>query len=158
MTTARRLAALESKLIRPAEAAPVDLTEFFADLAITLVAHHHGHKKPRESILAAYARALGVTPAKLFKLVTVKPKAFAELHLAVDTHCRDVGAVRFAVIGEFVTDEIHHRGAAGEFDELVDAFIAENGPLIRRAIELGIMRPEPPRVLCKVRPLAPPVQ
>lgn len=156
MSAVARLAKLKRRQFKPVvdTYVPVDMTEFFADLTILLIASYHGRKKPKESELAAFARALGVTVPKLWKLATTRPVKFSERLLAVSPNERDVDAVREAVIREFVRDEIHHQGAAGEFDNLTHALIAEVGwEMIWRGIERGVIRAEPARALCKVRPL-----
>jgi hypothetical protein len=89
MSTAKRLAALESKLIRPPEEPPVDLTSFYASVAICFINNPIYRdasgkiirpKKARknESQLTRLARAFRVSPERLMHLALNDAKGFAK--------------------------------------------------------------------------------
>jgi hypothetical protein len=47
-TTLNRLAALEAS--RPVEHKPIDMDGVMGGIYLTIVAHHHGHKRPNEQL------------------------------------------------------------------------------------------------------------
>jgi hypothetical protein len=110
----------------------------FAWFSIILAAHHHGrHRFGRDSYLTSYARALKITPAKLWALVIATDRRrFAARHLAVDPRCRDTDAVADRIVKEWAFEEICWRW--------IEALDRE-----------GSLRPGGPCPLSKVRPLRP---
>jgi hypothetical protein len=142
MTAAKRLAQLESKLRKPIDDyVPVDLTPFLSEVSVTSVAHFHGKRRKHESVLVAYARAVKVTPAKLWRLAYGKPAKLKALHLAVDPNCRHVDGVVDAVVRDFIREEIVYH--------LCESLVAE-GPWFA-----NILGPPKRWGLCRIRPLKP---
>ncbi len=77
MTVAKRLAALESKLIpQPDTHTPVDMRSCIAGLQIAIIGWHYGRPRKNESDLTRFARALRVSPETLFKLAYRDRKDF----------------------------------------------------------------------------------
>jgi hypothetical protein len=80
MTTAARLARLESAMVKPPDAKPVRSPG--PALCVAIVAGRNGRLRRGEAVLAAYSRALGWSVNKLWKLVYFKPDKWWQRHLA----------------------------------------------------------------------------
>jgi len=137
----KRLAALESKLIRPPDKPPVDMRPVIAGLMLTIIAGHHGRQRKSESELTAFARAMRCTPDKLWRLAYADRKRFAKRLLVVDPRA-DADAVADVVVRQFICEEITY--------QLIEACIAEAGPWLA-----NMMGPKPWPGLCRMRPLRP---
>jgi len=136
----KRLAALESKLIRPPDAKPVDLGPVRARIMLAIVAHRHGRQRPGRSILEGFARAMRCTPDKLWRLAHADRKRFRKRLACVDARA-DVDAMADAIVREFMAEETTYR--------LIEACIAETGQWLA-----NMMGPKPWPGLCRQRPLA----
>ncbi len=135
-TAARRLAALESKLI-PQPDTYREVRSPAPALSLYVIASTFGRYREGRSELQCYARALGLSVEKLWAFVNRKPEKWWQRHLAVSPTCPfEMQEVRDAVILDlFVCEEIVH--------QLVELLIAAG------------WRPGPIRQLCKYRPSQP---
>jgi hypothetical protein len=140
----KRLAALESKLVRPPDKPPTRSPG--PRLCVAIVAGLNRRRRKNESVLAAYSRALGLSVVKLWMLVSRKPDRWWAKHLAVDSCPYSMDEMRDAIVREFVADEMAHR--------LIEACIAEAGGA--GGWLANMMGPRPWPGLTKVRPLRPP--
>lgn len=139
MTIAKRLAALESKLVRPPEAEAVDMKPVMARLAVAIIAGHYGKRRKNESDLSAFARAMHVSPARLFAYALRDRKRFAKRLGSLDKRA-DADAVADYVVREFIIEETTYR--------LIEACVDEAGPWLS-----NMLGAPPWPGLCKVRPL-----
>ncbi len=96
MTTLKRLAALESKLIpQPDTYKPVDMRPVIAGLQVAIVGWHYGKRRKGEFDLTRFARAMKVTPEKLWRLAYADQARFRKRYLPLapsrgDEHADDV--------------------------------------------------------------------
>lgn len=109
MTVAKRLAALESKLIpQPDTHTPVDMRSCIAGLQISIIGWHYGRPRKNESDLTRFARALRVSPETLFKLAYRDPKRFrARLLPLLPTRPAELADdVAAQIVKEFLVEEL----------------------------------------------------
>ena len=109
MTVAKRLAALESKLIpQPDTYKPVNMRPVLAGLQVAIIAGHDGRKRKNELELVAFARAMRCSPAKLFELAYRDQKRFrARLLPLLPTRPAELADdVACEVVREFLVEEL----------------------------------------------------
>jgi hypothetical protein len=114
-------------------------------LCVGIVAGLHGRRRKNESVLAAYARALGVSVPKLWRLVYFKPDRWWQMHKSVDSCPYSQAEMREAVVRQFLVEEATH--------QLIEAAIEESGG--QGGWLDRVMGSKPWPGLCRVRPLKP---
>jgi hypothetical protein len=142
MSAINRLAKLKLRQHKPPDTY-VPVKSPVPRLTLYIVAGHHGRRRKNESILAAYARALGVYVAKLWRLAYTRPAKWRDLHLKVDPHVELRGTldeIRAEIISMFCEEEVVY--------QLLEAAISEAGPWLA-----NMMGAPPWPELCRQRPL-----
>ena len=148
-----RIAKLEAAAARRAKPVDdyevVDLTDFFARVAIRFIINANGKKaRKNESDLTRLARAFRVKPERLMQLAWNDGRGFAkrfDRFKAVVGGCSSVDDVRLEVVRRFMAEECVHQ----HLEQCIEATGGEGGWLGR------VMGEKPWPKLCAVRPCRP---